>query len=128
MPIVGDDPHITHLHDDEYRLHDDLHYNDLKTGKHHFVHAPFDWDLGSVLEFIPRFIVPHGDEMTYPSCLHDKYYTTMEVPRREADAVFRRFLIEEGMSKTRATLAWLAVRLNLYAEIKWKREFSLKLW
>lgn len=122
MPIIGDNPHLTHEYDDTYVMYDDMLYRDPLTNELYEIRAPFKWDMGTIIKFVPRIIVPHSDEMTYPSALHDKFYRTYEVTRREADAIFRRFMIEEGMSKTRAWIAWGAVRLNLKAEFRWGKE------
>lgn len=130
MPIIDDHrPDHKHLHDDWFRLTEHLGWIDPKTLEVHRVKAPFEWDKGSVFPFVPRAMVPHGDEMTYPSALHDQSYKTYDMSRRAADAIFRRFLIEEfargdnpdPFGKIKSWTAWSVVRMNLKAEFRWKK-------
>ena len=112
-------PLYRHLHSDIYQMAEDMRYRDKKTGVVYRVKQGFTWDKGTVLKIIPRIIVPHGDEMTYPSALHDMFYRYNTVTKRTADRVFRQFLIEEGLHPARAWAAWTIVRLNLPASWRW---------
>ncbi len=117
MPLLNKTrPEFVQLRGDWYQLHDDLRYLDNKTGLVHEVKAGFKWDLGSVMKFVPRIIVPHGDAMTYPSALHDYFYTYYTVTKATADRILRQFLIEEGMARWRAWLAWAGVRAYFIKE------------
>ena len=120
MPLLNKTrPLYYHIQDVYYRMAEDLLYRDNVTEEIYRVKAGFKWDKGSVPKIIPRFLVPHGDEMTYPSAVHDQHYTLHNVSRATADRVLRQFLIEEGMPRWRAWTAWSAVRLNLAASLKW---------
>ena len=120
MPMLNKTrPLFRHLHSDWYRLHDKLRYMDNETGEIYEVEAGTEWDLGTVMKFIPRIIVPHGDRMTYPSAVHDKFYKGYSVPKRVADRVFRQFMIEEGMASWRAWTAWSIVSANMGARWRW---------
>ena len=120
MPMLNKTrPLYRHLKDDWYRLYDKLRYMDNETAVIYEVAEGTEWDLGTVMAFIPRMIVPHGDRMTYPSLLHDKFYRDYSVTKRVADRIFRQFLIEEGMPKWRAWTAWAVVRGNINAQIRW---------
>ena len=130
MPIVNDArPDHKHLHADWFLLTEDLEWIDPKTLEVHKVEALFKWDKGSVMRWMPRMLVPHGDEMTYPSALHDQSYKIYDMTKRQADAKFRRFLIEEfargdepdPFGKVKAWTAWSAVRLNLKAQWRWEK-------
>ena len=123
MPILNKSrPGFVQLRSDLYPLRDSLRYLDKKTGLIYEVGAGFTWDLGSILKFIPRILVPHGDAMTYPSALHDFFYTYYTVTKATADRILRQFLIEEGMAPWRTWLAWSAVRLNFRASMGWGKK------
>lgn len=112
-------PLYRHLHDDIYQMAEELMYRDPVTHEIYTVHAGFEWDKGTVMKLVPRAIVPHSDEMTYPSALHDKFYRDYSVSRRTADRLLRQFLIEEGLARWRAWAAWSVVRMNLKAGLRW---------
>lgn len=120
MPLLTSPrPLFRHLYADFYQMGEDMLYKDPKTGIEYLVKKKAIWDMGSILKIIPRWIVPHSDEMTYPSALHDKFYGDFSVTKWVADRILRRFLIEEGLARWRAQLAWLAVRMNLKASLAW---------
>ncbi len=126
MPLLNKTrPGFVQLRADWYQMRDGLRYLDKKTGLVHEVKAGFKWDLGSIIKLIPRIIVPHGDAMTYPSALHDKFYADFSVTKATADRILRQFLIEEGMARWRAWLAWTAVKLNFRASLSWGRNETL---
>lgn len=114
-------PAFRHMRDDIHKMVEELRYEDDNTGEVYVVAAGSEWDMGTIMKIIPRIIVPHGDEMTYPSAVHDKFYRGQSVTRRVADRILRQFLIEEKVGKWRAWMAWSIVRMNLKAEINWKK-------
>lgn len=120
MPLLTE-PHpvFRQLRRDQYEMAEVMRYQDSDTGKIYTVPSGFKWDMGTILKIIPRFFVPHSDVMTYPSALHDMFYGDFSVTKRIADRILRQFLIEEGLAKWRAWLAWAAVRMNINASMKW---------
>jgi hypothetical protein len=123
VPLLNKDrPRYRHLAGDYYEMFDSLRYLDEETLIVHIVEAGFRWDKGSILKLIPRACVPHGDEMTYPSALHDKFYVDYSVTRATADRILRQFLIEEGLHPFKAWAAWCAVRMNLLAAYRWGKD------
>lgn len=120
MPLLNKTrPLYRHLYEDIYRMHDKLRYMDNETGEIYEVEEGTEWDKGTVARIVPRFFVPHGDEMTYPSAIHDQHYKKYTVTRRVADRVLRQFLIEEKLHPARAWAAWSFVRMNLKAQWRW---------
>ena len=122
MPMLNKlRPLFRQISGDKYILAEELNYLDVKTGDIYTVPGGTQWDMGTVLKLIPRAIVPHSDEMTYPSALHDKFYTDFSVAKATADRIFRQFLIEEKLARWRAWAAWGAVRLNFRAAWQWNK-------
>lgn len=122
MPLLTKPrPLFRQLYEDWYQLYDHLEYQDIETGEIYKVEGGTKWDMGTILKIVPRFFVPHADQMTYPSALHDKFYADFSVTRAVADRILRQFLIEEGLAKWRAWGAWTFVRMNLKAEYRWEK-------
>ena len=123
MPMLNRErPLYRHLYEDIYRMYDELRYMDNETAIIHTVESGTEWDKGTVSKLIPRAIVPHGDEMTYPSALHDEFYKHYNVTKRVADRIFRQFLIEEKIASWRAWMAWSIVTANLKARWRWGKD------
>ena len=77
--------------------------------------AGFESDGVSVPRFFWRFISPPIDPRTIRAGVtHDWIYRNRPPgwTRRKADAVFRRILIEDGVERWRAWLAWAGVRIG----------------
>ncbi len=77
--------------------------------------AGFESDGVSVPRFFWRIISPPIDPRTIRAgVVHDWIYRHQPAgwTRRRADAVFRRILIEDGVERWRAWLAWAGVRIG----------------
>ena len=91
-----------------YRLLEPLVYGDLT------VPAGFESDGASVPRFFWRIVFPPGDQKALRAAfLHDYIYRTHPAgwSRAAADELFRRVLIEDGVSRNSAALAYYGVRL-----------------
>ena len=91
-----------------YTLREDLIYSGLT------VPAGFSSDGASVPRFFWRIVFPPGDQKALRAAfLHDwRYRTHPEGWSREAaDNLFRRVLIEDGVSQICAALAYRGVRI-----------------
>ena len=78
------------------------------------VPAGFSSDGASVPRFFWRLVFPPGDQKALRAAfVHDFLYRTHPEGwlRESADMLFLKLLIENGMPKFRAVLAWLGVRL-----------------
>lgn len=75
------------------------------------VPAGFVTDLASVPR-LPFVYLLTGGLGHAAAVLHDWLYTTHEVPRDVADAIFREALVHCGVSKWQAYLMWLGVRVG----------------
>lgn len=75
------------------------------------VPAGFITDLASVPR-LPFVYLLTGGMGHAAAVLHDWLYTTHEVPRDVADAIFREALVHCGVSKWQAYLMWLGVRVG----------------
>ena len=75
------------------------------------VPAGFVTDGASIPRFLWRLC---GHPMESPriaaAVVHDWHYTTGDIPRADADALFRELLLEAGVAWHRAIIYWLAVR------------------
>ena len=91
-----------------YRLLEPLTYEDLT------VPAGFESDGASVPRFFWRIVFPPGDTKALRAAfLHDYIYRTHPAgwTKAQADDLFRKILIEDGVSRTSAALAYYGVRL-----------------
>ena len=91
-----------------YTLRQDLYVDGLT------VPAGFSSDGASVPRFFWRVVFPPGDQKALRAAfVHDWIYRTHPDgwSREAADMLFLKILIEDGMPKYRAALAWLGVRL-----------------
>ena len=78
------------------------------------VPAGFSSDGASVPRFFWRIVFPPGDQKALRAAfLHDWIYRTHPAgwSREAADNLFRKLLIEDGVSQTSAGLAYWGVRL-----------------
>lgn len=83
-----------------------------KWGMNGFIPRGFRSDGMSIPRFFWRWISPKIDARTVaPSIIHDWLYTSHLVTRAEADAWFREALWANGMSRMKANVVWLGVRL-----------------
>ena len=83
--------------------------------------AGFASDGASVPRFFWRLVFPPGDHKALKAAfVHDFLYRTHPAgwTREVADLLFLKLLIEEGMPKFRAALAWIGVRL--FGGAAWK--------
>lgn len=134
MPLLTDPrPTYRHCWGDIFEMAEDMGYQDNDTDQIYFVREGFKWNKASIIKLVPRAFVPHGDEFTYPSAVHDQFYNDKSVSRGTADRVMRQFLIEEfdysrkmqgkqgkaRIGRLKAWTAWAAVRANLYAAYHW---------
>lgn len=91
-----------------YRLLEPLTYEDLT------VPVGFESDGASVPRFFWRVVFPPGDPRALRAAfLHDWIYRTHPEGwgREAADKLFRRVLLEDGVPRYRADLAYIGVRL-----------------
>lgn len=65
--------------------------------------------LGGLWLFLYAMLVGYGNAA---STIHDLLYTQKKLPRSLCDRVFHRALLDEGVSKWRAILFYLGVRLG----------------
>ena len=78
------------------------------------VPAGFESDGASVPRFFWRIVFPPGDNRALRAAfLHDYIYRTHPAgwTRARADELFRRVLIEDGVSRNSANMAYCGVRL-----------------
>lgn len=69
----------------------------------------FVTDFASVPR-IPLAFLLTGDSAHQAATLHDRLYSTGELPREMADAVFKEAAIVSGEPSWKATLMWMGVR------------------
>ena len=101
--------------DNVFRLLEPLVYGCLT------VPAGFESDGASVPRFFWRIVFPPGDQKALRAAfLHDYIYRTHPAgwSREAADELFRRVLIEDGVSRNSAAMAWWGVRL--FGAAAWK--------
>lgn len=84
----------------------------------------FTVPIGFVTDFasIPRILwslVPPYGRYTKAAVLHDHFYVTQSITRRDADGLFRRTMKELGVSRLLSRVMWLAVRIG--GGFVWKR-------
>jgi len=109
MPFTKDIVAVTQTSDVDWRLNEPLIYEgDRETFT---VPVEFVTDFASV----PRifvWLVPTYGSYTKAAILHDFLCRTGAVPRRDADGIFRRCLLESGVPFLRRWIMWAAVRLG----------------
>lgn len=91
-----------------FRLLEPLTYGGLT------VPAGFESDGASVPRFFWRIVFPPGDARALLAAfLHDFIYRTHPAgwTRKQADELFRKLLIEDGISRNSANMAYWGVRL-----------------
>jgi hypothetical protein len=96
--------------DEGYLLTHRLRYIDPKTSGIITVPSGFITDFATVPRIFRWYITGHG-KTRRPAVLHDYLYRNKAGTRKQADQLFRDALREEGMSKIRSTVLYLAVRL-----------------
>jgi len=75
------------------------------------IDAPYDWNGASVPIFLwPIIGSPFEPRFMAPSLVHDKTYDTGEILRDEADLLFRKLLIHNGVDKERAETMYRGVQ------------------
>ena len=108
-----------------YHLLEALHYSSERYGAVITVPSGFISDLASVPDIIPPFLVNDSGKITYAAIVHDYLYATkggkLDFTKGESDLMFRDIMIERGMPRWRAYLAWLGVTLNVKALWEWDK-------
>ncbi len=102
------DVHQTDAQGNVFTLREDLHAAGL------IVPSGFSSDGASVPRFFWRLVFPPGDQKALRAAfVHDWLYRTHPEgwSREAADMLFLKLLLENGMPKLNAVLAWLGVRL-----------------
>ena len=70
----------------------------------------FEWNGASIPNVAQPLVgSPFDSDLMAPSLTHDYCYQTGCIPRAEADKLFRKLLIHNGVSKQRAKLMYKAV-------------------
>lgn len=67
-------------------------------------------DLASIPKLLWIVLPPIGPH-NKAAVLHDRFYRTQEISRREADGIFRRIMKESGLGTFARWSMWLGVRL-----------------
>jgi len=76
------------------------------------IDAPYDWNGASVPCFLwPIIGSPFDPRFMAPALIHDKVYETGELPRDEADLLFKKLLIHNGVDKELAETMHAGVQL-----------------
>lgn len=75
------------------------------------VPAGFVFDFASIPSLLTNILPKEGRAYDRASCLHDWCYTVQELSRRQADALFLKAMLEDGVNKMTARLMYRAVRL-----------------
>lgn len=74
------------------------------------VPAGYQTDLASIPAAFQR-VDPVDSPAARPGVIHDYLYTSHDLPRAQADRLFRRGLREEGVPLAQRLAMWLAVRM-----------------
>lgn len=80
--------------------------------------AGFTFDLASIPRIFWSIIGPMDLSIEAPLA-HDYLYETRCLSRAKADYLFRELMIKEGVRKSRAWIAWAAVRL--FGRFAWNK-------
>lgn len=109
-----------------YHLLEDLVYDSERFNATIVVPAGFISDLASVPDIIPPVLVNDSGKITYAAIVHDFLYATegaanVKLTKAQADRIFLDIMLERGMKKWRAYIAYLGVRLNLYRAYLWDK-------
>ena len=76
------------------------------------IDAPYEWNGASIPCFLwPIIGSPFDPRFMAPAIAHDKTYDTGEITRKEADALFKKLLIHNGVDRERAETMFQGVRL-----------------
>lgn len=76
----------------------------------HRVPEGFPTDFTSTRWYI-RWLVPRFGKGNMAALIHDYYYMSRAVSRKEADKIYRQVLIECGVNKVNAYLRYYGVRM-----------------
>jgi len=90
--------------------------------RHVLVNQGFITDQASVPLIIIPILVNDTGRISRAAVIHDYLYAKEDhdgFTRKEADLLFYDAMLESGMKKWRAGLAWMGVRSNLLASWKW---------
>jgi len=77
------------------------------------VHKGFKTNLASIPRFLFAFFPPQDNQLMVPSIVHDYVYAEShmnEYSRKDCDRLFRKLLLEYGVSKWKAELFYKIVR------------------
>jgi len=120
---MAGEPHLPPLYrfpDGHYVLADTLRY---KINGHNFVIPPgFVNDLASIPRKSAGFL-PRDTRHDIPGIVHDWLYWRQELPKKDADELFRRMLMDMGYPESVAGFGYVGVR-NPIADIAWKTNCS----
>lgn len=95
------------LDDYKYKLAEQFTY--YSEGTYFLVPHGFVTDFASVPRLAWSILPPHG-RYAKASVLHDNFYATGKVPRKEADRIFLEAMLVLGVNKRTAKLIYYAVR------------------
>lgn len=82
------------------------------------VPSGFVTDFASVPRLLWNLVPPYG-RYTKAAVLHDYFYITQAISRKDADGLFLRTMKELGVSRPLRKVMWAAVRLG--GRFVWKR-------
>lgn len=77
----------------------------------------FEFD-GASIPFGFRWLFKHGGAKFPGACVHDYLYRTGKLAKADADSLFLKIMLENGVSPLRAKLMYLAVKY--FGFIAWK--------
>lgn len=84
----------------------------LIDGQQFYIPASFETDLASIPRIAWPIMAPAHSSLIRPAIVHDWFYRkTCEFTRYQADLIFYHMLINEGVSKTKASFIYYAVRV-----------------
>ncbi len=97
-------------------------YHWLRNDRILTVPAGYITDQASIPSFILPIIVSRTGDISMAAVPHDYGYTDLDHgdwKKSEVDMLFRDAMIEAGVPRWRAYIAWAGVRLNIMAAYKW---------
>lgn len=134
MPYQSDLPELRYYKGDLDELMHRISYWDEKTGRLIIVDEGYLTNHASIPKIVPPFIINDRGRITPAAVIHDYLYDIGQLgftpeceawmSRSDADRIFLDIMLEMGMPKWRAYLAYSAVRLNLLAQARWAEEHN----
>lgn len=83
------------------------------------VPAGFMTDFASVPKIFRNIIPPTNPKYSRAAVLHDWFYGTHAVSRKDSDGLFRRIMKESGVGGVKRNIMWIAVRT--FGWLHWKK-------